>query len=79
MSREKFVEVYRAQNSVEAHLLKAALEAEGIDVRISGESLQTVIGAVPPGWQTAPQLLVPESSAEQARGILQRLERSKDS
>lgn len=79
MDRENLVEVHRARDSMQAHMLKAALEAEGIEVQIVGESLQAVIGGVPPGWQTAPQLLVPENRAEEARRILQRLDRSQES
>src|SRR5438093_11737970 len=63
----KFVEVYRARNLPEAHSIRIALEESGIRVQIEGELLQGGEGDLPPGWETAPRILVEESqvAAEQ--------------
>ena len=71
----KLVEVYSAKDIPHAHLLKAALAAEGIAAEIGNENLQIVIGEIPAGWPTAPRILVEESQAEQARAFLLELEK----
>jgi hypothetical protein len=70
----KFVEVYRARNVPEAHLMRNALEEAGIRVQIEGELLQGGVGDLPPGWPTAPRILVEESQLATARQIVEQLE-----
>jgi ribosomal protein L40E len=70
----KFVEVYRARNLPEAHLMRMALEESGIRVRIEGELLQGAVGELPIGWVTAPRILVEESQIAEARQIIEKLE-----
>ncbi len=70
----KFVEVYRARNLPEAHLMRIALEEAGIRVRIEGELLQGAVGELPIGWVTAPRILVEESQIAEARPIIEKLE-----
>jgi hypothetical protein len=76
MSAGRLVEVYRAKDSVQAHLLRSALEDEGIRAVVEGDLLQGALGEVPVGWSTAPRLLVEESEAAKARALLERWESS---
>ena len=75
MVPQNLVEVYRAQNGPQAHLLALALSDEEINAVVEGGPLQDGVGELPVGWSTAPRLLVSEADAERARAILQRLER----
>jgi glycosyltransferase involved in cell wall biosynthesis len=65
------VEVYRAENGVEAHLLKAALEAAGISAVVAEDS---VAGLYPNIAWAAPRVLVSPSRAEEARKIIRELD-----
>lgn len=68
----RLVEVYRASNLPEAHVIRAALEDAGIGVRVDGELIQGVVGEAPMGWPTAPRLLVREDDESHAREIIER-------
>ncbi len=61
------VEVYRALNSVEAHLLRSHLQQAGIEARVGGEILQAAVGALPFGWTTLPRVYVSAEDEQQAR------------
>ncbi|MGE3313816.1 MAG: DUF2007 domain-containing protein [Planctomycetaceae bacterium] len=74
MSDQNLVEVFRARNAVEAHIVKSALEDAGIRARVTGEMLQGVLGEIPTGWATAPQVLVFEDDAARARELIQEQE-----
>jgi hypothetical protein len=76
MNKQKRVEVYRAKDSPQAHLLQSALEEAGIRAAVEGDLLQGALGEIPVGWSTAPRIIVEESDAATARQILERLERS---
>ena len=65
---EKLVEVYRAKDSAQAHVLKFALEDAGIKTLVDGDPLQ---GSEYVGWATAPRLMVWDSDSAKARAILQ--------
>jgi hypothetical protein len=69
-----FVEAYRARNAPEAHLMANALEEAGIQVQIEGELLQGGVGDLPPGWPTAPRVLVEESQLPAAQRLIDQLE-----
>ena len=73
----KLVEVFRASNAAEAHLLSDILNDAGIANRIDGEFLQGAIGEVPPGWQSAPRIMVLERHAQNARAIIDGLQQSR--
>lgn len=73
-SHSEPIEIYRAQNLSDAHLIRMALEDAGIRVRIEGELLQGVIGSLPLGWNSAPCVMVEESQASVAREIIQRMD-----
>jgi hypothetical protein len=77
MSGGRLVEVYRAQNSPQAHLLRSALEDAGIHALIDGDLLQGAVGQIPAGWASAPRILVEESDAAHARQLLESWERSR--
>ncbi len=66
------VEIFRAKNLAQAHAMRIALEAAGIEARIEGELLQGAVGELPIGWNTAPRILVDESQAVTARQIVER-------
>jgi len=72
VSHPKLVEIYRARNLPEAHTIRIALEEAGVRVLIEGELLQGVVGDLPPGWATAPRILVEESQVSAAREIIER-------
>lgn len=74
MSEPRLIEIYRATNTFEAHLMKAALEDAGIRVQVTGDFLNGAIGDIPVGWNTAPQILVMETDAEQARKVIDEIE-----
>lgn len=60
--------VYRAQNLFDAHLVKDALEAEGIPAFIAGEYLTGAVGQLPAMDYIA--VMVPESSLPLASDIV---------
>ena len=60
--------VYRAQNLIDAHLVKDALEGADIPAFISGEYLTGAVGQLPALDYVA--VLVPESSVERAEPIV---------
>ena len=64
--------VYRAANLFDAHLVKDALEAEGIPAFISGEYLTGAVGQLPAMDFIA--VMVPESSLAAADGIVREVE-----
>jgi hypothetical protein len=69
-----FVEVCRAENGVEAHLLKAALEAAGIPAHVTEESTAALR---PNLWWAAPRVLVPPERAAEAAQLVRELQASK--
>ncbi len=74
MAGTDFVEVYRAKNSVDAHLLKNALEDAGIAAQITEESVASM---EPNLWWACPKLLVAETDANQATAIIREIEASR--
>ena len=69
---DKYVEVYAASDVAFAYLMKANLENAGIPVQITNEHLQGVVcvdGMVP-------CVLVPANHAEQAKQIIEEIQRS---
>ena len=68
----KFVVVYHALDVAQAYVVKAALEDAGIAVQVENESLQSGVGELPPGWLTAPLVLVDESDVVAAKEIIGR-------
>jgi hypothetical protein len=72
MSDAHFVEIYRAANSLEAGLLKGALEEAGIPTRVTDESIAALY--VPSIWWASPRVLVAEGDAAKAAVILRELE-----
>lgn len=74
MSDEKFVEVYRAVNEIQAHLFADVLQQEGIAAFVEGECRQFSLGELPIGWSTAPRIMAPESQRQAARDLLMQIE-----
>jgi hypothetical protein len=66
VSNDGLVEVYRAGNSVQAHLIASALEDEGIRAIVLDET--------PVFLPTTPQILVPGADAARARTLIERFE-----
>jgi hypothetical protein len=64
--------VYRAENLFDAHLVKDALEADGIPAFIAGEYLTGAVGQLPAMDYIA--VMVPESSLAIANGIVSEVE-----
>ncbi|TAL83249.1 MAG: DUF2007 domain-containing protein [Rhodanobacter sp.] len=64
--------VYRAENLFDAHLVKDALEAEGIPAFIAGEYLTGGVGQLPAMDYIA--VMVPASSLALASGIVHEVE-----
>ena len=70
------VEVYRAQNGPQAHILRTALEEAGIRAVVDGDVLQGDIGVLPAGWSGAPRVLVESHDEARALEIVGRLDLS---
>jgi hypothetical protein len=64
--------VYRAENLIDAHLVKDALEAGGIPAFIAGEYLTGGVGQLPAMDFMA--VMVPESSLPEASAIVREVE-----
>lgn len=64
--------VYRAENLIDAHLVKDALEREEIPAFIAGEYLTGGVGQLPARDYVA--VLVPESSIDAAERIVRDVE-----
>ena len=64
--------VYRAENLFDAHLVKDALEAEGIPAHIAGEYLTGGVGQLPA--MDFIGVMVPSSSIDTAEGIVRSVE-----
>ncbi|TAM57647.1 MAG: DUF2007 domain-containing protein [Rhodanobacter sp.] len=64
--------IYRAENLFDAHLVKDALEAEGIPAFIAGEYLTGAVGQLPAMDYIA--VMVPESSLAMAGRIVREVE-----
>jgi len=73
MLNTRFVEIYRAENDVAAHLLKGALEAAGIPTQITDESFAALRGPNPIWW-ASPRILVAEVDAAKAAAIIRDIE-----
>ncbi|QAU23357.1 DUF2007 domain-containing protein [Dyella sp. M7H15-1] len=66
--------IYRAQNLIDAHLVKDALESAEIPAFISGEYLTGGVGQLPAMDYIA--VLVPESSVAAAEPIVREIDRA---
>ncbi len=66
--------IYDAQNVVDAHLVKHALEAEGIPAFVRGEYLTGALGDLP--MQGLVQVCVPNAAWEAAQACLSGLDLS---
>lgn len=73
MSDTRFVEIYRAENDIAAHLIKCSLEAAGIPTQITEESHGALRG-LNPIWWASPRILVAEAQAEEAVAIIREIE-----
>jgi hypothetical protein len=60
--------IYQAADGIQAHLVKAALEEEGIPVNISGEALMGAVGELPATLLQV-EVQVPPEFATRAREI----------
>ncbi len=65
--------VYHAENLVDAHLVKHALEAAGIPVFVLGEYLTGAMGELP--MQGLIQVCVPDAALADARDCLAEMQR----
>ena len=74
-SKKRFVRVYRAANSVEAHLIRGMLEQHGISVRILGDVLSSGIGELPLDVVEV-EVQVPPGFCALARQLIDEYERS---
>ncbi|MDO5505557.1 MAG: DUF2007 domain-containing protein [Pseudoxanthomonas suwonensis] len=63
--------VHHAANPVEAHLVKHALEADGVLVFVLGESLAGGVGELPAG--SFIQVAVPDGQVDAAEAVLREL------
>jgi hypothetical protein len=74
---QELVTVYEANTGVQAHLVKAALEAEEIPVHVSGEALLGAIGELPPTMLQV-RVQVPAEHTQRAREIALACDESED-
>lgn len=68
------VKLYAARDGMEAHHLRAMLEAEGIEATVMGELLGTARGELPLTQETLPSVWVDESDMEAAARVVERLQ-----
>lgn len=66
--------IYRAANIVDAHLIRQMLEAKGIPAFIQGEYLQGAVGELPANTEILVQ--VANASADAARAVVEEWERA---
>ena len=72
------IEIYRAANPMQAHLLRGLLESEGIDARVLGESLFNVRGEAPMTTETLPVVAVSrEEDVERAREVAEAFDKGR--
>jgi hypothetical protein len=64
--------VYRAENIIDANLVKNALEAENIPAFVSGYYLTGAIGDLPP--TSLVNVMVPEIEFERGRAVAERVD-----
>jgi hypothetical protein len=64
--------VYRAENIIDANLVKNALEAENIPAFVSGYYLTGAIGDLPP--MSLVNVMVPAIEFERARAVAERID-----
>lgn len=64
--------IYRAENIIDAHLVRNALANEGIDAFVSGEYLTGAIGELP-AWNLV-AVMVAECDVERATPIVQSID-----
>jgi rubrerythrin len=75
MSERELVEVYRAKDSPQAHMLRSALEDAGIAAVIEGD-LPHTLGEVDMIWSGAPRVMVARHDVARAREIITHAERA---
>lgn len=68
------IQVYSTEGQLEAEMIKGFLEAQGINVVLSQESIGRTYGLTA-GRLGQVKILVPESQAEEAVSILKAMER----
>jgi hypothetical protein len=68
------VEVFVARDIAHAHILKGALEEEGIPANVTHSTLHEVLGEAAVPGRVGPQVFVREEDLERAVEILERLE-----
>jgi hypothetical protein len=78
MSERELVEVFRAKDSPQAHMLRAALEEAGIKAAIEGE-LAAAPFPLDEDWSAAPRIMVARQDAATAREIVARAEAARAS
>ena len=76
MSSDSLIEVFRAENLPEAHLVKGRLEESGITARVEGGFLEGALGGLPVGWASQPRVLVLDADAPKARKIIEEFEQT---
>ncbi len=67
------VTVYRADNALDAYIVKDFLSAEGLDARVDGEYLQGGVGMLPTMGMVS--VSVPEPQQARARELIREWER----
>lgn len=70
--------VFSARDPVEAHLLRAVLESEGIAATVHGEFLYLVRGGVPFDNHTAPSVWVSDEDVDRARTAVEEFVRRRN-
>ena len=70
----KLVELYVATDISHAHMIKAVLEDEGIEVFLSNETFQPLSGECPAGWSIAPRVHVISTDVDRAVEIIKDLD-----
>jgi vacuolar-type H+-ATPase subunit B/Vma2 len=70
----KLIQVYSTEGQLEAEMIKGFLEAQGLNVTLSQESIGRTLG-LSAGRLGQVKVLVPESQVTAAAGLLEAMER----
>ena len=70
------IEIYRAANPIDAHVLRGVLEAEGIEAEVIGEQAFSLRGETPVTTETLPRVVVArEEDVDRARAFAEAFDR----
>lgn len=74
MNEHQLVKIHKAHDELQAHMIRSALEAEGIQSFVEGDPILGAVGEIPQVNVAEPYILVAGSDEANARLILENLD-----